>query len=196
MSVLPTLPPKGIATDSRVFRDYLISLRDSISNLISFGSISGDTGTITAASSGQAIAIQGGTAITTAASGSTLTINAQTDWRGSSENFNTSGAVTSTGAVNFEGATSFRIPVEAAGPSNLEGAVVFDTAVTDHAALPQFYAGATQYTVPAITTAELTTTDGDVIYYSASANKFVMGPQAGGGGGVDYTAIKRSWLGI
>ena len=87
-----------------------------------------------------------------------------------------------TGVYDFGGATSFEIPNGAAPTVDAAGEIAIDTTITDYTGMIKYHDGTEELTVLALPTANLSTTDGDVIKYNAAANELVMAAESGGGG--------------
>ena len=87
-----------------------------------------------------------------------------------------------TGANDFGGATSLEIPNSATPTVNAAGEIALDTSIASHAAMIKYYDGTNEYVIPAIRTADLTTTDAHGIFYDTTSGRFIMEAAAGGGG--------------
>jgi hypothetical protein len=98
-----------------------------------------------------------------------------------------------TGTHDFGGAT-LEIPNSASLAPSAVGEFGLDTSITSHSALLKYHDGSNEYVVPAIRTADLTTTDADIIAYDTTSGRFIMEAQSGGGGGSGFfkTVIKSS----
>lgn len=88
---------------------------------------------------------------------------------------------TVTGVIDAGGATSFEIPNGAAPTVNAAGEIAVDTTITDHTGLIKYHDDTEELTVIALPTANLSTTDGQVVAYNATNNEFEMTTPAGGG---------------
>lgn len=80
------------------------------------------------------------------------------------------------------------IPNDAAPTIDAVGKIAIDTTITDHTGALKFHDGTEELTVVAMPTANLSTTDNDVVKYDAAANEFTMGAVTGGGGALAYTS--------
>lgn len=89
----------------------------------------------------------------------------------------------SSDVIDFGGATSFEIPNSAAPAITVSGQMALDTSVTDYAdGLVCYQAGSTLYGLIAIPLSDLSTpSDGFVVTYDATTDKFKLA--VGGGGG-------------
>ncbi len=82
--------------------------------------------------------------------------------------------------IDFSGASSFKLPSDAAPTVDATGKTAVDTTITDHTGLITYHDGTEALYGIAIPTGNLTTTDGHVIAYNATNNEFEM--VAGGSG--------------
>ena len=89
------------------------------------------------------------------------------------------------------GGTSFEIPNSATPTVNAAGEIAVDTTITSYDGLIKYYDGATEMTVVAMPTADLTTTDNHVVAYATGKSGFNMEAQAGGGGSVSHLETFR-----
>lgn len=142
--------------------------------VVSDTTVAGDTGS-TGITPGDTLTIAGGTNATTAMSGDTLTVNVD-------DAFLRNTGDVGTGVYDFGGATSLEIPNGAAPTVNAAGEIAVDTTITDHTGLIKYHDGTEELTVIALPTANLTTTDGDVVAYNATNNEFEMTAGSGGSG--------------
>lgn len=170
-----------VATNDKVFiedtsdSDNVKSVTtQSIANLAAASTFTADSGSMTLAPAGSAT-VAGGTNCTSSISGSTITLNVD-------DAFLLNNGDTGTGAYDFGGADSLEIPNSAAPTVNAAGEIALDTTITDHQPMVKYYSGTDEMVIPAIKTADLTTTDGHTIKYDAANDKFIMGAPAGGGG--------------
>jgi hypothetical protein len=76
-----------------------------------------------------------------------------------------------TGAHDFGGADSLEIPNSAAPTVNAAGEIAIDTSITDHVGLIKYHDGVEELTVLALPTANLTTTDQEVLGYNATTDE-------------------------
>lgn len=129
--------------------------------------------------------------------------NEHIDWTSASSNFSTSGTITgSSGAVDFGSATSLEIPNGAAPTVNAAGEIAVDTTITDYTGLIKYYDGTEELTVVGMPTANLSTTDGDIVAYSATNNEFEMISQswvkisssaASNDSSIDFTGLSSTY---
>lgn len=94
---------------------------------------------------------------------------------------NGSSNITSTGVIDFGGATSTEIANSATPTTNTTGEIALDTTIIDHQPLLQYFDGVENMTVIAIDTAELPALDNEIVKYDAVTDKFVLEADAGGG---------------
>jgi hypothetical protein len=99
-----------------------------------------------------------------------------------------------TGAWDFGGAADLEIPNGATPTVDTAGQIAIDTTVTDYTGLIKYHDGVEELTAVGMPTANLSTTDGDVVAYNAANNEFEMVAQAGGS--ADDAGLRRSWMGI
>jgi hypothetical protein len=87
---------------------------------------------------------------------------------------------TYSGVHDFGGATSVEIPNGAAPTVNAAGEIAVDTTITDYTGLIKYHDGTEELTVLAVPTANLSTTDGEVVAYNATNDELefidVVGP--------------------
>lgn len=87
--------------------------------------------------------------------------------------------------ATFDGGALFnsylQLPNGAAPTTDATGEFALDTTITDHKSLLQYDGGADEMLVIAIPRAQLTATDGHVIKYNATDDRFEMGAVAGSG---------------
>lgn len=96
-----------------------------------------------------------------------------------------------TGTYNFGGADQFELPNSATySPGTTTGQLGLDTTITSYDGLFKYYDGATEMTIVAVPTADLTTTDNDVVAYATSKSGFNMEAQAGGGSGAKNITLR------
>tara|TARA_R110000824_G_scaffold15044_6_gene63621 strand:+ start:3341 stop:6115 length:2775 start_codon:yes stop_codon:yes gene_type:complete len=81
------------------------------------------------------------------------------------------GGNVATGVWDFGGATSLEIPNGAAPTVNAAGEIAIDTAITAHVGLIKYHDGVEELTVLALPTANLTTTDQEVLGYNATTDE-------------------------
>ena len=90
------------------------------------------------------------------------------------------GGNTYTGVHDFGGATSIEIPNGAAPTVNAAGEIAVDTTITDYTGMIKYHDGTEELTGLAVPTANLSTTDGEVVAYNATNNELefidVVGP--------------------
>lgn len=96
-------------------------------------------------------------------------------------NVGTLTALTSTGVVDFGGATSVEIPNGTTPTVNAAGEIAVDTSITDHTGLITYHDGTEAHYVVAMPTSNLTAVDGQVVTYNATNNEFELSTPAGGG---------------
>lgn len=96
-----------------------------------------------------------------------------------------------TGTYNFGGADQFELPNSATySPGTTTGQLGLDTTITSYDGLFKYYDGATEMTIVAVPTADLTTTDNDVVAYATAKSGFNMEAQAGGGSGAKNITLR------
>jgi len=87
---------------------------------------------------------------------------------------------TFTGVHDFGGATSLEIPNGAAPTVDAAGEIAVDTTITDYTGMVKYHDGTEELTVLAVPTANLSTTDGEVVAYNATNDELefidVVGP--------------------
>ncbi|MGZ0219900.1 MAG: hypothetical protein ACKVIY_12900, partial [Acidimicrobiales bacterium] len=76
-----------------------------------------------------------------------------------------------TGVHDFGDADSLEIPNGAAPTVNAAGEIAIDTSITDHVGLIKYHDGVEELTVLALPTANLTTTDQEVLGYNATTDE-------------------------
>jgi hypothetical protein len=91
-----------------------------------------------------------------------------------------------TGAHDFGGATSLEVPNSASPTVDAAGEIAVDTTVADYTGLMTYYDGTEQLYIVALPTANLSTTDGDVVAYNAANDEFEMVAQSGASGGTAF----------
>lgn len=96
---------------------------------------------------------------------------------------------TGTGVYDFGGATSFEIPNGAAPTVNAAGEIAVDTSITDYTGMIKYYDGTEELTVLAVPTANLSTTDGEVVAYNATNNELEF---VTAGGSQDWELISTA----
>ncbi len=89
--------------------------------------------------------------------------------------------ITSTGAMDFGGATSTELVNAAAPTTNATGEIALDTTIVDHQPLWQYFDGGENMTVIAIDTAQLPAQDNEIVKYDAATDKFVLEADASAG---------------
>jgi len=93
--------------------------------------------------------------------------------------------VNSSGTIHFGDADDLEIPNGAAPTVDTAGQIAIDTTITDYTGLIKYHDGTEELSVVAMPTANLSTTDGDVVKYNAANNEFEMGSVAAAGFGGD-----------
>lgn len=105
-----------------------------------------------------------------------------------------------TGVHDFGGATSLEIPNGAAPTVDAAGEIAVDTTITDHTGLIKYHDGTEELTVIAVPTANLTTTDDQVLSYDAVNNEFYFNTVSGSGDMLastyDPAAISEQLVGL
>lgn len=79
-----------------------------------------------------------------------------------------------TGAVNYGGATTLEIINSASPTVSSQGEVAVDTSFTNFTGMMTYYDGSSQYYVPSIPIANLSTTNSDIVTYNSSNSEFEM----------------------
>lgn len=97
---------------------------------------------------------------------------------------------TGTGVYDFGGATSLEIPNGAAPTVNAAGEIAVDTTITDYTGMIKYHDGTEELTVLAVPTANLSTTDGEVVAYNATNNELEF--VTAGGGTQDWELISTA----
>ncbi len=111
----------------------------------------------------------------------------------SGSTLNVQSGTTINGVWDFGSATSLAIPSSAAPTTDATAEIALDTSITGHKPLIQYFSGAQSMTVVALPTANIDTTNGDVIKYDATAQEFKMEPDATGGGGGGSTDLEGAY---
>lgn len=102
----------------------------------------------------------------------------------------TAGDVIDWGAID-----SFELPNSAAPTVNAAGEIALDTTITDHQPLIKYYSGTAEMCVIAVPTAQLTTTDNQVLEYDAANDRFQFVTPAAGVSDGDYGEVVVSGSG-
>jgi hypothetical protein len=89
--------------------------------------------------------------------------------------------ITSTGVMDFGGATSTELVNDGNPTTNAAGEIALDTTIIDHQPLWQYFDGGENMTVIAIDTAQLPAQDNEIVKYDAGTDKFVLEADASGG---------------
>ncbi len=87
---------------------------------------------------------------------------------------------TLTGTIDASGATSFEVPNSAAPTTSSAGQIALDTTITGYTPLPQFNDGTNTLYAISIPTADLSTTNNNIVTYNSASSKFTLTAPSGG----------------
>jgi hypothetical protein len=185
-------PPRAGLDDEVAFRRFMNQVRAYVNSAFGFIELGTDSGVIDAQNY-TSVTIAGGTGIDTSASGATVTVRTHDaeinhnallnykskehiDWTNASDAFQTSGN------VYLSAAGILTVPSFPNPALGTENQFIVSYPDTTYGIAPKLDFDATEYTIPAMKTSDMTTTDGHAIVYDAANTKFKMAAVSGGSG--------------